>query len=470
MEFRLQGERLTLKTDGATLADVLKQFCHAGVWVRVDPEVRGVVRADVENGDLQESLDQLLEPFGYVLIWDVIRGPIGPIPRLSEIQVFKPGRKGNVVPLPGVENNFTTASAPDGQGAKFVKDEILVGFKPGTRRDEFEILISQIGGTVIGSVPGVGVYLVRLPPGSNVLDLIEQLKRNAIVAAVEPNWITEAEEPARTAALPEAESEVMAPVLREGASPVAVLDSGLMSVAGLSNAVLGTFNAVNPETAPDDTVGHGTQMAMIAAGAISPDGMAAGAGDGVPVLAIRAFDDNGMASNFSLMRSIAYALQNGARVINMSWGSSQSSDFLRAAVEYAQSKGAVLVASAGNEPTGQAMYPAAYPGVVAISALDSNGQLWENSNTGEFVSFSAPGTAEFPVGYQGPPGSYAGTSIAGAYVSRALALYFAQHPGASAQQALEALQESAIDAGADGKDNAYGYGILNDTSIGRLLR
>ena len=91
------------------------------------------------------------------------------------------------------------------------------------------------------------------------------------------------------------------------------------------------------------------------------------------------------------MRSMAYAMEKGARVINMSWGTEVKSDFLATAVAYAQSKGAILVASAGNEPTQKAMYPAAYRDVVAVSALDADGKLWKSSNYGDFVSVAAPG-------------------------------------------------------------------------------
>ena len=129
----------------------------------------------------------------------------------------------------------------------------------------------------------------------------------------------------------------------------------------------------------------------------------------------------------------------------------------------------VIVAAAGNEPTGTAIYPAGYAGVLAVSATTEGGTLWDQSNYGEFVSFSAPGTATFPVGYQGPAGSYAGTSIASAYVSRALALYFARHPNASTAEAVAALKAAATDAGAAGRDTQYGFGAIDAAAISRLL-
>jgi hypothetical protein len=140
------------------------------------------------------------------------------------------------------------------------------------------------------------------------------------------------------------------------------------------------------------------------------------------------------------------------------------------AVAYAQSKGVILVASAGNEPTQKATYPAAYRNVIGVSALDASGNLWESSNYGSFVTVAAPGTASFPVGYKGPPGAYEGTSISSAYVSRALALYLAKHPKATASEAIQALKDSLTDAGATGVDSKYGYGSLDAAAMARFLR
>jgi len=191
---------------------------------------------------------------------------------------------------------------------------------------------------------------------------------------------------------------------------------------------------------------------------------------GAPVVAIRVFDDQGLTSNFDIMRSINYALSQGSRVLNMSWGADTPSQFLAADIAYAQSQDAVVVAAAGNEAASQAIYPAAYTGVIAVGALDASGRLWDQSNRGDFITLAAPGMANFPVGYQGPPGGYAGTSIASAYVAHALALYLAKHPSATAAAAQAALIAAVTDAGAKGKDALYGYGVLDRPALGRLLQ
>ena len=471
LEVRLQGERLSLRADNEPLTDILRQLSRAGVAVKVDPKAEAMVTANFRNEDVQDALAVLLEKFGYVLVWDVIEGPLGPMPKLGEIQVFLPGQKKNLQPLKGTSDNFVVDRGPTGKGPKAVKDEILLGFKGGTSRDEFEKLLFQIGGTVIASIPEIGVYQIRLPPNTNVQALLEQLANNPIVARAEPNYIVDEPSPRYDQTLASAAAgaaRVLDP-LKDG-SPVAVLDSGLLSSVNFGKLVVG-YDALDPSRTITDPVGHGTQMALIASGMVSPAGTEASASsEGLPIVAIRAFDDNGQASNFSIMRSIEYALTQGAKVINLSWGTTVNSEFLATAIAYAQSKGLVVVAAAGNEPTGTAMYPAAYSGVVAVSALDSDGTLWDSSNYGDFVTVAAPGTANLPVGYDGPAGAYAGTSIASAYVSRALALYFTAHPNATRDQAISALKSAVTTSTSKGRTAQYGYGSLNPAALAKLLK
>ncbi len=470
MDVRLQGDRLTVHARNEPLTGILKRLAQAGVVVKTDSKVEARVTADFESEDTQKALDTLLSPFGYVLIWDVVEGPLGPWPKLGEIQVFLPGQKKAVRPLEVPSGNLELARGPSG-GPAFVKDEILLGFKGGVQRDDVIRLLAQIGGTVVASIPELGIYQVRLAPGTNIPALVEQLARNPLVAKAEPNYAVSAPPPAPPGAGGGGEPAGVVKVGPPGdVAAVAVLDTGLMPDSAVSAAVIGRLDALNPDRPLNDALGHGTQMALIAAGAVQPSGGAAAAGEAVPIVAIRAFDDNGMASNFGIMRSLEYALSQGARVVNMSWDTETPSEFLETAVRYAQSKGLIVVAAAGNQPTQKAVYPAAYPGVVAVSALDADNELWESSNSGDFITAAAPGTADLPVGYKGPAGSYAGTSIASAYVARSLALYLAEHPTATSKEATDALKATLTGSGAKTKDPQYGYGKLDAAAVERLLK
>jgi len=149
----------------------------------------------------------------------------------------------------------------------------------------------------------------------------------------------------------------------------------------------------------------------------------------------------------------------------MSWGSETDSDFMRTAMEVAARQGMLLVAAAGNEPTGRAVYPAAYPTVIGVGGSTADGQPWEQSNSGSFVALSAPATAHFPVGNNGPPGAYVGTSISSAATAHALAQYLNQNPGATAASVWSALQQALSPVPAEG----YGSGLLDEAALQRFL-
>ena len=228
----LQGERISITADREPLIEILTRLAQSGVNVRVDPQVQGNVTAQVKDADVQDVLDELFGQFGYVLIWNVIEGPLGPIPKLSEVQVFFPGKKQKIQPLLGTNANYEVASGPSG-GAEFVRDEILIGFKPGTRRDEVDLLLGQIGGTPIDSVPGLGIYRIRLMPGANVPALVQQLENNPIVSEVEPNYIVDAPPPVGGKENAANAGAVSVPSPLKGVAPLAILDSGLMATEDL---------------------------------------------------------------------------------------------------------------------------------------------------------------------------------------------------------------------------------------------
>jgi len=153
-------------------------------------------------------------------------------------------------------------------------------------------------------------------------------------------------------------------------------------------------------------------------------------------------DDHGFTTDYTILNGIDFALTKGAKVMSLSWGSEKPSDFLEKILDYAASKGMIIVASAGNEPTGKPVYPAAYPSVIGVGAVYPNGKTWEQSNYGSFVAIAAPGFASLPVGYNGEPGIYGGTSISAAYTANRIADYWSKHPESSVQQIKDAIRET----------------------------
>ena len=422
----VDGDRLSLRARDVPLRDILLRLSETDIKVVAAPHINPRVSADFENKPIHEGLGSIIKPYGYVLFWEKKQNH-GQL-RLSEIHVFDPGRQADPQPA-GVDDGFAVDRHPKG-GFLYIKNEILLRTRPGVDSALIERLISGIGGIVLEQNDTLGIYRARLPEGIDIPGFLEQLNKKERRLEAEPNYAYPIEFPRWSADLPFGLSagETGAPPPVGGGAPVAVLDSGLLPGYGLEESVIAALDAVQPDMPVTDGLGHGTQMALIAAGAVQPMGAGAEQAATPPIIPIRAFDDNGITSNFAIMRGIDFAIQNGARVLSMSWGSETPSLFLEEALNYADSRHLIVVASAGNEPTGKPVYPAAYPTVLGVGALGPDGTPWANSNYGDFVSVAAPGYASLPVGYRGAAGLYAGTSIAAAYVANIISGGLSENP------------------------------------------
>ena len=231
---------------------------------------------------------------------------------------------------------------------------------------------------------------------------------------------------------------------------IAVLDSAVSGEAVFGNRLSGVSLAADGTT----DLGHGTAVASIAGGA-------QGVAPGSTVLSVGVVASDGMSDSFTLAKGIQTAVDQGAKVLNISLGSYGDSDVLATAVAYANANGAVIVASAGNDAYSAPTYPGAYDGVVAVSAVDAYGQVVSFSNATTQMGLSAPGLEVLATGVGGHNELFSGTSAAAPFVAGAIAGVMSSNPGISAQDAVSLLQTYANDAGAPGPDADFGYGIVN---------
>ncbi len=423
-DLRINGEKISLYAKDEPLQDILRQMARQGIRVKIDPQLNPDISINVENGDIQKVIDTIVRPYNHVLIWEKPSEKLSGF-KLSEIQVFTPGKQERIRDLTSPRTFSLSKSSKN--GAVFVKDEILLRAKSRTAAEK---IAKAIGGTITDAHEALGIYKVRLPADSDVAAISDKIRSlggeqaNPDFAYIAPPaYHSGISLPGRIAKTFRADGKV----------PVAVLDSGLSPGIGPNGFVIASFDAVNSEQLLSDGVGHGTHMALIASGAVKPLGVKTETDSQIPVIAIRVMDDNGITTDFTLLKSIEFAMEKGARVMSLSWGSETRSDFLEKALNYAASKGMIIVASAGNEPTGKPVYPAAYPSVIGVGAEYPNGKTWEKSNYGSFVDISAPGFAAFPVG-SGGPGVYAGTSISAAFTANRIANYLSKNPEISSAE------------------------------------
>lgn len=435
-DLRIAGEKIYLHAAAEPLQNILRRMAQQGIRVRIDPQLNPDISAAFDNRDIREAIAEIVKPYDHALVWEKVPDKSSSF-KLSEIQVFRPGEKDIMRDLSS--RVFSLAADRKG-GALFVRDELLLRAKSSA---DVAKLLGKIGGTVIEKHEALGIYKVRLPPGSDIPAIVAEINASPGLAQAAPDFAYPINNLYRTdQSLPSGEIAKVFP--QDGKVPVAVLDSGLMPGIGPDGFVVASLDAVNPANSMSDNVGHGTQMALIASGLVKPFGAIREDGGQIPVIAIRAMDDNGFTTDFTVLKSIDYALEKGARVISMSWGSANESNFLEKIMDYAVSKGAIVVASAGNEPTGKPVYPAAYPAVIGVGAIYPDGKTWEKSNYGSFVDFSAPGFAALPVGYKGDPGIYGGTSISAAFAANRIANYLSKYPESSIQQIKAAVNDKKL--------------------------
>jgi len=204
-----------------------------------------------------------------------------------------------------------------------------------------------------------------------------------------------------------------------------------------------------PLASANPAYAHGTLCAGIIA-AMAPDSM---------IMPLRAFDDQGRADLFILAKAVRYAADNGANVINMSFGTLDQSKALKNSIDYARGKGVILVASAGNNNTSTPQYPAALAGVLTVASTNLTDVKASFSNYGNYVFADGPGVRIISA-Y--PGGLYAvvsGTSFSAPEVAATAALIRAVRTWGIASS----ISSTAVDIDNKNPDyiNKLGYGRID---------
>jgi thermitase len=234
------------------------------------------------------------------------------------------------------------------------------------------------------------------------------------------------------------------------------------------------------DESPEDEVGHGTHVAGIIAGSgiAMPEGIVPGCRL-LPVRVLGAMKQGARRVGAGLIDNInagvKWAIDKGAQVINMSLGVEHAGGGLphQEVVDYARLKGVTIVAASGNDGQEHLYYPGAFPSVIAVGAMDPNGEVAPFSTYGRQVSFVAPGTDVYSSYLENDYAFSSGTSHAAPFVSGAIAMMksYAVRRGRrlSDAQAKYVLKHTADKSGRAFKDRHVGFGRLNLADAMRLL-
>ncbi|MFN8393787.1 MAG: S8 family peptidase [Bacteroidia bacterium] len=221
---------------------------------------------------------------------------------------------------------------------------------------------------------------------------------------------------------------------------------------------------------PMDDNNHGTLVSGIVAAKADNNYGGTGIAPGCRLKILRAFSASGSGEDDDIARAIVYAADNGIRILNCSFGDIYPSQMMHEAIQYAASKGVVIIASAGNGTGDNLHYPSNFDEVIAVSAsaLSASGTefLWPLSSYGHAVSLCAPGSGILcPIirdtTNEEDFDEFSGTSTSAPMVSAAVALLFSQRGACSPQEVRGILTTSADDLSNPGWDHFTGAGRLN---------
>ncbi|MFZ5988432.1 MAG: S8 family serine peptidase [Bacillota bacterium] len=380
----------------------------------------------------------------------------------------------------------TSKRVNNSQKFKEIKpSELIIKYKDGTSSKDKSNLENKIGARLVKSGKN-GSRLLRVND-NNIEKHINSLKKDKNIEYIVPNYIRKAVEfPADAPNDPEfinqwglkninareAWSALESTSTLEEVK-VAVIDTGLdMNHEDLKDMVshdgydfVDMDNDPSPGPVYEEHASH--VAGIIAASTDNGLGVAGTVGKApIKIMPLRVLNA-GSGDDFTVAQAIFYAADNGAKVINMSLGGPMESEYLNEAVNYALSKNVVVVAAAGNSSSDAAhFHPAAIPGVVSVSATNSSDEPAVFTNYGAVVELAAPGVDVISTipgnGYE----YYDGTSMAAPFVSAASALLISKNPALTNIEIEQILTESSKDLGSEGKDEKYGYGLLD---LGKAL-
>jgi hypothetical protein len=373
-------------------------------------------------------------------------------------------------PLPG-ERDFT--GVPPVGEARFVATEMVLQARANVSQQSVDSVARRLGLSIVGSqsiaLTGGTLFHLRMSDRRQMADVVRALEAENIGIA-QPNYVYRLQQDANLAARTKA-TEAGQYVLGKLQLPdahrvatgrnvlVAMIDSAVdAGHPDLAGAIVEQFDAVGRRDQPHV---HGTGMA----GAIAARRKLMGVAPGARVLAISAFSpdasESPQATTQHVLAGLEWAIKKGARVINMSFAGPYD-PMLQLALKNARERGIVLIAAAGNLGSkSPPLYPAADPNVIAVTATDADDKHFAQANQGPHVAVSAPGV---DVLEPAPNGGYqltTGTSVAAAHVSGVVALLIERDPSLDPVAIHEILTLSARDLGSKGRDDTFGWGLVD---------
>jgi subtilisin family serine protease len=426
LSFNPTQQTLSADISGWTLDQLLEHLATETGWhIYVAPNLSLTVSTRFQQRQPADALNRLLGNLNFAFL---------PAPnRPTRLLVFR-GSAHEATRLISAYPDSPQPPTPN------LHNELIVRLKPDSNLDIDELAL-RLGARVVGRVDELDAYRLQFDDAQSAQTARTQLESETDVASVEDNhWITppdrlEALNPGLAFPPPQLKAR---PGLASDQIVVALLDTAVSpSSALLKEFLLPEVRIVDSGEPPSDPLSHGTAMAetlLRALASVSTDP----AGSPVRILPVDIYGGRPLTTTFDVVGGLAAAAREGAQLINLSLGSDGPSPLMEQTLLSLRDQGVLIIAAAGNQPTTQPVYPAAYTDVLAVTAASRQGEIAPYANRGAFIDLLAPGTSIVQVNQQAFVGT--GTSYATAYISGVAAGYLAR-PNTTPATVTSALRQ-----------------------------
>lgn len=350
----------------------------------------------------------------------------------------------------------------------YYENQIIVKFHEELSDEQLKAHLTDIDGKLLNKMDSIYTFSSK---GKTTVDLIQHFAPIDNVAYAEPNYIMMQNETTPNDLyyqryqwnLPLIEAEAGWKITQGNDTvKIAVVDTGVdLEHPDLVKRLTTGFNALTESSDADDDNGHGTHVAGIIASEVNNHEGIAGLTWFNPIIPVKVMGEEGYGSTFDIAKGIIWATNQGARVINLSLGNYQHSDMLKDAIDYAFKRDVVLIAASGNDNTSQPSFPAAYPQVLSVAAVDYYGDRADFSNYGDYIDVSAPGVQIASTYFNKQYAALSGTSMAAPHVSALAGLIRSINPELRNKEVMEIIKNTTVDLGDKGKDIYFGEGLID---------
>ena len=399
LNWETNRNRVSADIKAGKLLPLLERIAAVTRWhVFVEPDTTHTVSAKFSNLPPGEALRLLLGDLNFALVPETNAGP--------KLVVFRTVMKNATQIVRPID------AAEVRSRGKVIPNELIVRLKPGAKIDE---LARALGAKVIGRIDSLNAYRLQFEDQAAADAARQQLADNPDVASVDSNYsIDRPPAPAggQSSNLPPPPQLQIKPPPSTGRIIVGLVDTAVQPLGnGLDSFLLKPLSVAGDAQPDPNSPTHGTSMAetILRSLAATTKGSSS-----VQILPVDVYGPNAGTSTFDVANGIAQAVNTGANPINLSLGSDGDSPFLHSVIQDASSKNIIFIGAAGNQPVTTPVYPAAYPEVMAVTAIDQ-GQIASYANRGSFVSLAAPGTSV--IYFENQPYCVTGTSASAAYIS-----------------------------------------------------